>query len=79
MRLRNITLGYNMPVLNLNRVTRMFSSLRVYVTAHNLLTFTKYKGYDPEIAGADFLFDRGIDRGQYPQPRTYMLGVQVGF
>jgi TonB-dependent starch-binding outer membrane protein SusC len=58
--------------------------LRVYVTGQNLLTITSYKGYDPEIsAPGDIqgggIFDRGVDRGQYPQPRIFMLGVQVGF
>jgi hypothetical protein len=65
-------------------MSKAFSSLRLYVTAQNLFTITKYKGYDPEIGGQDnssgsFLFARGIDAGQYPQPRSYMFGVQVGF
>jgi len=76
LRLRSVTLGYNIPLKGLNKVV---SSLRVYVTGQNLFTITDYKGYDPEIVGQDFLFDRGIDRGQYPQPKTYMLGVQVSF
>ncbi|MBL0740648.1 SusC/RagA family TonB-linked outer membrane protein [Chryseolinea lacunae] len=76
IRVRSVTLGYKVPLPGLNKT---ISSLRVYVTAQNLFTFTKYKGYDPEIVGQDFLFDRGIDRGQYPQPKTYMLGVQVAF
>jgi hypothetical protein len=76
VRLRSITLGYNVP---LGGFGKSLSSLRFYVTGQNLFTSTKYKGYDPEIVGQDFLFDRGIDRGQYPQPKTYILGVQVGF
>jgi TonB-dependent starch-binding outer membrane protein SusC len=79
MRLRNVTLGYTIPVSNAPGFNKVFSSLRLYVTANNLLTLTKYKGYDPEIVGQDFLFDRGIDRGQYPQPKIFMLGVQAGF
>lgn len=76
LRLRSLTLGYNVPMKGLSKFV---SSLRVYVTGQNLFTVTNYKGYDPEIVGQDFLFDRGIDRGQYPQPKTYMLGVQVSF
>jgi TonB-linked SusC/RagA family outer membrane protein len=84
MRLRNLTLGYKLP-LGEGLFGKTFSSFRVYVTAQNLLTLTKYKGYDPEIGAQDpnsqesFLFARGIDGGQYPQPRSFMLGVQVGF
>jgi hypothetical protein len=50
----------------------------------NLLTWTKYKsGYDPEIgafngSGANASFQNGIDYGQYPQPRTITVGVQLG-
>jgi TonB-linked SusC/RagA family outer membrane protein len=79
MRLRNVTLGYKIPVGNAQGLGKVFSSLRLYVTANNLLTLTKYKGYDPEVVGQDFLFERGIDRGQYPQPKTYMLGIQARF
>lgn len=85
LRLRNVTLGYTFPLSNMGILSRTFSSLRLYATAQNLLTITKYKGYDPEIGAQDsnsqesFLFARGIDGGQYPQPRSFMLGVQVGF
>jgi TonB-dependent starch-binding outer membrane protein SusC len=79
LRLRNVTLGYKIPVESKQGVSKIFSSLRLYVTAHNLLTVTKYKGYDPEVVGQDFLFERGIDKGQYPQPKTYMLGIQAEF
>jgi hypothetical protein len=46
--------------------------LRVYVTGQNLITFTKYSGYDPDIAGS-------IDQGFYPQARTFIVGLNVGF
>ncbi|WP_425393694.1 SusC/RagA family TonB-linked outer membrane protein [Adhaeribacter aquaticus] len=85
-RLRNLTLGYTIPEARIKPLTaNTISSLRVYFTAQNLFTITKYKGYDPEISGSntdtegDFIFTRGIDIGQYPQPRTFMLGFQVGF
>ncbi|UPK67821.1 SusC/RagA family TonB-linked outer membrane protein [Chitinophaga filiformis] len=79
LRLRNITIGYNTPAAILNNVTGgAVKSLRIYVAAQNLLTLTRYTGYDPEVAG-DYLFARGIDQGQVPQPRTFLAGIQLGF
>jgi hypothetical protein len=49
------------------------SSLRVFVSADNLLTFTKYSGMDPEVGGI------GLDGGQYPLSRIYSLGVKLKF
>jgi hypothetical protein len=51
------------------------NKFRVYVTGNNLLTFTKYTGFDPEIGGGSY----GVDRGIYPQARALMLGINVGF
>jgi hypothetical protein len=48
---------------------------RIYVTGENLLTLTKYTGYDPEVGGGIF----GIDKGQYPQARSIIGGVQITF
>jgi len=75
VRLRNITLGYSLPksITDAIKLTR----LRLYVSAENLYTFTRYTGYDPEIGGG--VFDNGIDRGIYPQPRTIMTGINVTF
>jgi hypothetical protein len=60
--------------------------VRIYVAAQNLLTFTNYSGYDPEIStqsiGATndpYVFRRGIDVGSLPQPRTFIAGVQFQF
>ena len=85
MRLRNLTLGFSLPKTVLNSAAgKVFSSFRVYATAMNLLTLTNYKGYDPEVSASvndakSFIFTKGVDTGQYPQPRTFLLGVQVGF
>ncbi len=49
--------------------------VRFYLMANNLLTLTKYKGYDPEIGGGSY----GVDRGFYPQARSFFAGVNVGF
>ncbi|HEY4107986.1 TonB-dependent receptor [Puia sp.] len=77
VKLQNAQLGYNFPTAKLNR-THVFKSIRVYVSGQNLLTLTKYKGYDPDII-SDGLFSRGFDYGSFPNPRSYMVGLQVGF
>jgi TonB-linked SusC/RagA family outer membrane protein len=85
MRLRNLTLGFSVPKTVLNSTGgKVFSSFRIYATAMNLLTLTKYKGYDPEVSASvndakSFIFTKGVDTGQYPQPRTFLIGLQVGF
>ena len=77
MRLKNLQLGYTVPV-SLLRKTNFFQSCRVYVSGQNLLTFTNYLGYDPEIAGND-VFGLGNDWAGYPPVRTYMIGLQLSF
>jgi hypothetical protein len=78
IRLKNITLGYNLPKDIAARI--LAKQVRVYVSAQNLLTITNYKGLDPE---ANF-YDQnnlqpGIDYGVYPNYRTYTVGVNVTF
>jgi TonB-linked SusC/RagA family outer membrane protein len=73
LRLKVLQFGYTLP-------NRLFgktgiSRLRVYVTAENLVTLTNYTGYDPEVGGGVF----GIDKGQYPQARTFFGGIQLTF
>ena len=86
MRLRNLTLGYTLPANKIVSVTHnVLSSVRIYVAAENLITLTKYKGFDPEVStldagnGSAFIFRRGMDNFQLPQPRIIMAGIQVGF
>ncbi|MBW4359240.1 SusC/RagA family TonB-linked outer membrane protein [Flavobacterium taihuense] len=78
-RIKSATLGCDLTKLtdNLN----FFSKFRLYVAANNLFTFTKYQGMDPEIGfgNTNQSWARGIDIGYYPQPRTYMLGLNVNF
>lgn len=76
LRLKNIQIGYSMPISILQRVGA--TVFRVYVSAENLLTLTKYTGADPEI-GAISTFDIGIDRGIYPQARTFRVGTTITF
>lgn len=73
VRLKTVQLGYSLPAHLYSRIG--LTKLRVYVSSENLLTLTKYTGYDPEIGGGVF----GIDKGVYPQARSYMLGVQLQF
>ncbi|MDH6308955.1 TonB-linked SusC/RagA family outer membrane protein [Dysgonomonas sp. PFB1-18] len=76
MRLKNIQLGYTLPKALTSKA--FISSLRVYVAAENLLTFTSYKGFDPEIAYNDSR-SSGIDKGIYPQARTFTVGFNLNF
>jgi TonB-linked SusC/RagA family outer membrane protein len=86
MRVKNFSIGYTVPADVLSRISKnTLSKLRIYVSATNLLTFTKYTGLDPEIgvngnAGdTSKLLTNGIDYGQYPQPRTFLVGLNFGF
>ncbi len=86
LRVKSVNIGYdfkkslfrNLPV----------HQLRVYVSADNLFTFTSYKGVDPEVGYGSYYdssgklqdgYASGIDMGNYPVARTYMLGVNVKF
>ncbi len=76
VRLKNIQLGYSLPANLLQRFG--LQKFRVYVSAQNLLTITDYSGLDPEI-GAFNALEIGLDRGFYPQARTFLGGVNVSF
>lgn len=75
VKLRNVTFAYDAPEAILQKVG--LKSFRAYVSGQNLLTFTDYTGFDPE-AGSGTNLAPGIDRGSYPTPRTYVLGVKIG-
>jgi TonB-linked SusC/RagA family outer membrane protein len=81
LRLQNVNIGYTFPKTPLQKAG--IKSLRLYISAENLLTFTKYTGYDPEIgqqySGAGGTLDMGIDNGNYPQSRTYTAGAVLSF
>ncbi|MCB2409758.1 SusC/RagA family TonB-linked outer membrane protein [Hymenobacter lucidus] len=78
VRLKNLTLAYNIPVSVLQKAH--FSGLRLYITGQNLLTWTDYSGYDPEVS-ADPFSNTGFGRdfGVYPQARTYTIGLNASF
>ncbi len=75
-RLKNLTIGYTLPSDAFGQ--ELFSKFRIYVSGQNLITITDYSGLDPEVGNGD-LFEYGIDRGAYPQPKTYLIGLQVSF
>ena len=70
VRLRYVTLGYNFPAKNLRPLK--LSGLRIYGQAENLITWTKWKGFDAES-------NRAIDYSSYPTPKTISFGVEVQF
>ncbi len=82
LRLKNIMLGYNVPATSLQSMTKgAIKNFRIYVSAQNILTFTKYTGYDPEVGNRtpNSSLTSGIDFAVYPQPKSFQAGVQVGF
>lgn len=72
VRLQNVQLGYTFKTAQNSRI----SKLRVYVSANNLLTLTKYKGFDP-TASSGAPLGGGIDQGFYPSAKTYLLGINL--
>ena len=75
-RINNLTLGYTLSSKKLEAIK--MQSLRVYVTAQNLATFTNYSGFTPEISNGGTLAG-GIESFIYPTTRTFAVGVNVGF
>ncbi|MDO6737157.1 TonB-dependent receptor [Wenyingzhuangia sp. 2_MG-2023] len=73
LRFKTIQVGYTVPSKIVSKYH--IDKLRIYFTAENLFTFTKYSGYDPEIGGGVF----GIDRGYYPQAKTNQIGINLQF
>ncbi|UEG48824.1 TonB-dependent receptor [Ferruginibacter lapsinanis] len=72
VKVKNLQLGYTFQSPAIKKV---FNKLRVYVQVKNAFVFTKYSGYDPEISGG--ILDTGVDRGAYPQARTYSIGLDI--
>ncbi|MCW3088965.1 MAG: TonB-dependent receptor [Ferruginibacter sp.] len=72
-RIKVLQLGYTLPFALTNKV--LVQKVRVYVSGNNLLTLTNYSGYDPEIGGSSY----GIDRGYYPQARSFTAGLNLTF
>jgi TonB-linked SusC/RagA family outer membrane protein len=73
-RVKNIELGFTLPKAWTNKVG--MDRFRLYVSGQNILTFTKYTGFDPEF-GVGSATSAGVDNGSYPQSKVYLIGVQV--
>lgn len=78
-RIKTVTIGCDLT--KLTKVLDVFSQFRIYGSVNNLFTFTNYKGLDPEVGfgNVNQSWARGIDVGYYPQPRTYMIGLNANF
>ena len=79
-KVKNITLGYTFPKKWMEKAR--IENLRLYLNFQNIYTFTKYKGYDPEVGastqdstGLTF----GLDNGRYPAPTMYSFGLNITF
>jgi TonB-dependent starch-binding outer membrane protein SusC len=88
LRVKNISLGYDIPLPA--TVGRVIKTANIYVTAQNLLTWTKYKGFDPEVNsfGQDNSrtnpdppdgLSLNTDYNAYPSSRTFTAGIKLGF
>lgn len=77
-RLKNISFGYTIPKSVLSMIN--ISSLRVYVSAQNAFTWTKYTGYDPEVSlNGQSLINKGVDSGVYPNNKSFQAGISLSF
>jgi hypothetical protein len=74
IKVRNILLGYNFKI---KPIQKLFKTVRLYAQVKNAFTFTNYTGFDPEISASQS--DVGVDRGAYPQARTYSIGLDIKF
>ncbi len=81
-RLKNVAIGYNLPTNFLKNSP--IKKVRIYASAQNILTFTKYQGYDPEVnynsgGGSNANRNLGLDYGSYPNAKSYTIGLNLGF
>lgn len=81
LRLNNLNIGYSMPTRLISRFG--MSQFRVYVTGNNLLLFTKYSGYDPEVSttrsSSYAALTPGVDYSSFPRSRSYTFGLNITF
>jgi hypothetical protein len=76
LRLKTAQIGYTLPKNLISKVS--LQSLRLFLSAENLITLTGYNGFDPEVASGGYT-SIGIDRGVYPQARTISIGANITF
>jgi hypothetical protein len=72
LRLKQLTLNYTLP-----QVSGMYKGITIYVTGTNLLTFTKYSGYDPDFLYSNNPFYMGVDYGKIPQSKSFIVGLKL--
>ncbi len=78
LRIQNLAIGYNFPQKWIKKLG--MTQARIYFNVQNLYTFTKYKGFDPEIGAYNqSVLMQNVDMGRYPTPRTYTVGVNLQF
>lgn len=77
LKVKNITLSYDIRHPALKKAN--ISKIQPYITLDNMITFTKYKGYDPEMSQWSSATNMGIDWGTYPCVKTVLFGVNVEF
>ena len=70
LRLKNLQIGYSLPENLISKAG--FKNCRIYLQGSNLFTATKYKGFDPEVNG-------DVDNGNYPQSRSFLIGVNISY
>jgi len=73
IRLRTLSGTYSFPIKGKGNI----KGLKIYATGNNLLTFTKYLGYDPEFSASESIFTQGIDTGLEPQFRSVQIGARI--
>jgi len=77
VKLKNLSLAYNVPRKLLTQA--YIENLEIYVSGQNLFTISDYPGYDPEVNSATDARNQGVEMGVIPNPRTYTIGLRIGF
>lgn len=77
LRLKNVSLSYTFPSKSLRKIG--LSTARIYVSGENLITFTSYSGYDPEVSTRNSALTPGFDYSAYPRAYNFSVGLNLGF
>jgi len=77
LRLRNLQFGFFLPKKWLAKAK--LKEVKIYFTGNNLITLTNYRGFDPDIGTSGWILDTGIDKGFYPNNRSFGAGINVTF
>jgi len=77
LRIKNLALGYSFPNEMMKRIK--LQKLRLYVSAQNVFTSTKYRGYDPEVNYRNSNLNAGVDYASYPNAKSFTAGINIIF